>query len=330
MLHWGAEEQFSLLIDGGTAGTYRDIKRSLKEVKSLEGVVVTHVDYDHIGGILKLLRDERRSVDLNFPIYVNTPDLILTYRDGEKVGIKHGELLTKELQNLNLTYSALFAGMNEDNEININGLKLKMVSPTLEILDKLELHWTAEGIKKEEDKQRSVKEKVTRTKRKFVEFDEVIKSAHKIKSWQEDLVNASSIAFIAEFQNKKVLFLGDSHPEIIVNSLEGMGYSEENTLDLDVVKVSHHGSKHNTTDRLLKLIRTNRFVFSTNGAGPYYHPHRETLVRIAHFIRKKEESEKIQFIMNHGLHVIKTDELLTKEECDHYDIDFMYLKEVNV
>lgn len=49
----------------------------------------------------------------------------------------------------------------------------------------------------------------------------------------------------------------------------------------DVVKVSHHGSKHNTSVSLLKLINSKKYLFSTNGKGKNFsHPDIETIYRI--------------------------------------------------
>lgn len=58
----------NILIDGGTAGTYhRVLKRKLQELdrqgKCIDLLVVTHIDNDHIGGILELLKENGSDLD---------------------------------------------------------------------------------------------------------------------------------------------------------------------------------------------------------------------------------------------------------------------------
>jgi hypothetical protein len=50
-------------------------------------------------------------------------------------------------------------------------------------------------------------------------------------------------------------------------------------LEVDLVKVSHHGSKGNTSPELLSMISSKRFVISTNGAI-HSLPDKQCLARI--------------------------------------------------
>ena len=54
--------------------------------------------------------------------------------------------------------------------------------------------------------------------------------------------------------NVKILLLADSHPSVIVASLRALYYSETQKLTVDYMKVSHHGSRYNTSPELLSLI----------------------------------------------------------------------------
>ena len=47
------------------------------------------------------------------------------------------------------------------------------------------------------------------------------------------LTNKSSIAFLFEFENSKILFLGDSDADDIVGTLTELGYSKNNKLKVD-------------------------------------------------------------------------------------------------
>jgi hypothetical protein len=91
--------------------------------------------------------------------------------------------------------------------------------------------------------------------------------------------NASSIAFLISSGDAKALFLGDSFPSTICTSLRKLGYSEENPLQVGACKVSHHGSKGNTSAELLSLVKCDRFIISTDGSR-HGLPNKVTLARI--------------------------------------------------
>ncbi|UCE28366.1 MAG: MBL fold metallo-hydrolase, partial [Candidatus Coatesbacteria bacterium] len=85
-----------LLIDGGTAGTYKAIRKRLKALETderhFELLIVTHIDIDHINGILKLLGDQKVKVSFN-DIWFNGWRH-LTGSDLEEMGPVEGEKLT--------------------------------------------------------------------------------------------------------------------------------------------------------------------------------------------------------------------------------------------
>ncbi|MGM0836558.1 MAG: MBL fold metallo-hydrolase [Bacillota bacterium] len=104
------------------------------------------------------------------------------------------------------------------------------------------------------------------------------------RSHEEDTspINGSSISFILEYQGAKILFLGDSHPSVITENLKYLiSKSKEQKLFFDAVKLSHHGSKSNTSLKLLELFEADKYIFSTNGRGTgFTHPDIETIYRI--------------------------------------------------
>jgi hypothetical protein len=101
------------------------------------------------------------------------------------------------------------------------------------------------------------------------------------KPFVEDIArpNGSSIAFLAEFDGRRVLLGADAHPGVIERSLRKLGYSEANRLKLDLFKLCHHGSKANTSPSLLRIIDCVNFAISTDGTR-HSHPDRETVARI--------------------------------------------------
>ncbi|WP_051620640.1 MBL fold metallo-hydrolase [Paenibacillus sp. UNC451MF] len=139
-------------------------------------------------------------------------------------------------------------------------------------------------------------------------------------------VNGSSIAFILDFDGKRVLFLGDSHPDIIIKNLKIIKSAWNcERLWFDAVKISHHGSKHNTSVELLELIDSDKFIFSTNGRGKgFSHPDIETVYRVI----ATPNSKKKSLIFNYRpLHIISK---IDKEEFkEKYNFEIKYTNDLS-
>lgn len=108
-------------------------------------------------------------------------------------------------------------------------------------------------------------------------------------SEDDTATNGSSIALILQVQNKKMLFLADAHPSLIVHSL--YEYQKEGAIIFDLIKVSHHGSFGNISRELLNKIDSERYLISTNGQKNN-HPDKET---IAHIVTKKADFHRKLF-----------------------------------
>ena len=112
--------------------------------------------------------------------------------------------------------------------------------------------------------------------------------------------NGSSISFILEYENKKLLFLADSHPSVIQKSLHLHYENDDFPIFFDMIKLSHHGSNGNTSPELLELIDSDKYIFSTNGK-PFQHPDIETIARIVN--RKAKKTRELFF--NYPLEIVK-------------------------
>ena len=88
--------------------------------------------------------------------------------------------------------------------------------------------------------------------------------------------NGSSIAFLMSFGGKKVLFGADAHPDILCESLNALG---DGPVELDLLKVPHHGSQANVTRELMKSMRCSNFLISTSGAR-FRHPDQPAIARL--------------------------------------------------
>jgi beta-lactamase superfamily II metal-dependent hydrolase len=124
-----------------------------------------------------------------------------------------------------------------------------------------------------------------------------------IEDFEEDSkeANGSSIAFILEYGKYKLLFLGDAHPTLIEEKLKALYEPSDFPMYFDAIKISHHGSRKNTSPTLLQLVDSNNYLISTNG-DKHCHPDIETLALII----KRETEFTRNLIYNHKNIVIDT------------------------
>lgn len=121
----------------------------------------------------------------------------------------------------------------------------------------------------------------------------------KILSGKKDtsISNGASISFILEYKEKKLLFLGDAHEDIIIENLEI--YKEiKGNLDFEVVKLSHHGSLKNNF-KWIEIIKAKKYLISTNGAK-HNHPDKRVIAKIL-----KSHNEKKVLYFNYKLDICK-------------------------
>src|SRR6202008_47885 len=87
----------------------------------------------------------------------------------------------------------------------------------------------------------------------------------------------------AEYDGKRCLFGADAFAPVMAASIKRLLQLQGQTkLKLDAFKLSHHGSKGNTSKELLDLVDCNRYLFSSNGKR-FRHPDRETVARVIRF-----------------------------------------------
>ncbi|WP_188008711.1 ComEC/Rec2 family competence protein [Grimontia hollisae] len=248
----------TFFIDGGTRSVAKYLKRYLQEndPAKLQAVFVTHVDRDHIGGIAKLYGQFSEYVPKTAPVYMNHPDQVaittntsglVTYEDGNSlkdVLMKNGYVLDEA---------------TTGKILDFNGVTVEVLSPPSVVAGQLFTEWKAsdDGLVSTD----------------LIEVDCSNVPPEPKNNISSDIVNASSIALTIRHAGKTALFLSDSVPEVVLNQIEGK-------TKFDIVKISHHGSKHNTSMELLRRIDCNNFIISTNGPRSYGHPHAETLARL--------------------------------------------------
>lgn len=278
----------NILIDGGTPNTYGQISNSISKFP-LKAIFVTHVDYDHIGGIINLINDYDADIS-NCEFYMNHPDLAVAYR-GDEVGYKHGDSLKHMLIERGKKFNSLKAG----DIIKIDDVTITIFSPKKEIQDELYNNWNAS---------------------KIIHDTEITYRERQINNG--DIINKSSAIILITHNSKNILFLGDSHAETVCEFLKENSYSEKQPLHLTILKISHHGSRHNTNSELLKLINCEKFYISTNGSI-YDHPDVEIIQLIQQ--RGAELSKIFTIYLNYDI------EQSIREKCSFEITNIIFQQE---
>ncbi len=286
----------NILIDGGMPATYLqkgkngklvygELKETVDKIREnnekIDLLVLTHVDDDHIGGVLKWFEKDKEAHKIIGKVWFNSGRLISEYFDEQEIAENLLEI-PDESTLTSIGQGVRFEDYIEEKEIwdrsiiialeyfEYLGVKFKILSPSPDKLKLLLGKWEKE--KPESLDTSADKNDYELTLTEHIKKDKFIED--------QAVHNGSSIAFIMTFDKKNFVFLADAHPTVVVNSLKAFGYSKEKPLNAELVKISHHGSKANTNVELLELIKTNKYVISTNG-DKHVHPHKQYLARLA-------------------------------------------------
>jgi beta-lactamase superfamily II metal-dependent hydrolase len=322
-------ENSNILIDGGTKKTYniflkREIERLRDNGKRVDLVVSTHIDSDHIDGIVQLLENEKQLLEENYiessiikKIWFNAfEDRLFSddfSNDTSYLGYKTFREFIDDMDK-NIEYDNHISIDNKIDYLINNEINILLLSPNDKKIKKLHKKYK-EPI--EEDFYTSYSKDSNKS------IEELAQLPFKKDNSEH---NGASIAFILEYEVKKYLFLADAHIDLIVESLEKLGYSKDNPLEVEFIKLSHHGSKKNINQKFLDLVRSDNFIILTNGAS-HGHPDKEALSRII-LNPNRNFDKKINFICNYD--EVVEDSSFSYEEEEKYNFELICRREIHV
>lgn len=284
----------NIIIDGGTAHTYCEkdkkgkivdnaLADAIKFIRSkqqkVDLLILSHVDNDHIEGLTTWFENDPYSTDIIGTVLFNSGQLICNYFKKPDILENHIQLIPSYVTDTGIQEGVTFekiikeAGVwtekiiKSGQEISFYGVSIKIISPDDAGLRKLLVKWEEEAPDTATARANDYKVSLS----KHIEEDRF--------SSDQSIHNGSSIAFILTYQNKNMLFLADAHPTKIIDGLVEWGYTPENKLKCEFVKMAHHGSKYNTNINLLELIDSPTYVISSDGSGSAL-PHKQCLARL--------------------------------------------------
>jgi beta-lactamase superfamily II metal-dependent hydrolase len=290
LLHYGtAAKPRHSLIDAGRKATWPALKRKLEGIvargEELELLVVTHIDRDHIEGMLELVADPlvKRFRDIWFNGFHH-----LKYSPLEAFGGVQGEKLTSSLIAQKLPWnrhrqwaSGPVALATADAPVTVtldSGLRLIVLSPNREQLLALRDEWQDACL--DAGIVAGAAERARREAAGLERMGAINVDALADAVFKEDGArpNGSSIAMLAEFDGKRILLGADAHPTQLVAALDALG----GPLALDAFKLPHHGSRANLSKGLLEQVKCPLYLVSTSGSY-FKHPDREAIARVVKY-----------------------------------------------
>lgn len=274
-----------MLIDGGRGnpgrippGLAARLARQRADQRAFDLMVCTHIDVDHIGGLLALAE--------NPPPGFRVADVWFNGRRHlDLLGPAQGDILSAALARHSLPWNRAFGGAavvvppgDGLPVAELPGLRITLLSPTRAQLAVLARSWPRVLAEAElrPDPEHPPPDLLRR------EDTDRDTDLHQLTTRpytrDQSAANASSIAFLAENgDGDRVLLAADATAEVLAASLRRVATGGRYRVDL--CKVPHHGSRHNTSPGLLSLLDCRHWLVSTSGQR-HGHPHREAMARI--------------------------------------------------
>ena len=294
ILSWGAgATPRRALFDLGRTKNYRALKPLLAGLGELDLFVLTHIDADHIEGAVAMFKDaappfKAKAVWFNAHLQLGKANERLPRDDRVVLGAAQAEKVTAGIVATKWPWNPHFAsGVVSIDSAEArapialdDGLTLTLLSPSDRKLATLLPVWNKElkkaGLRTTDPDE--VADAVASGRVRLGRLNVEALAAIPFKA-DGTAPNGSSIALIAEHEGKRVLMGADAHADVVEASLRALGASEARPYRIDCLKMSHHGSRANTSPALLKLLDCTRFAFSTDGTR-HDHPDPETIARI--------------------------------------------------
>jgi hypothetical protein len=309
LLHYGSKTDPGLMvIDGGPATVYQSFLRprlaAIKKARKLDddtplgldAVMVSHIDDDHINGILGLTHELVDAKDARKPALAKIRSFWHNTFD---------DIVGNSSQQLRAAVTASFGPAALSGDPNVDGLDeaaakvLASVDQGLRLRDDIRklglkpndvvgeplVMAVAKGKAQTMGKGLSLRV-IGPQKTELIalqkEHEDFLKShperrTSSLAAFTDSSVpNLSSIVVLAEVSGKQILLTGDARGDKVLSGLELVGAIKPGgTIDVDVLKVPHHGSARNLAPEFFQRIRASHYVMS--GDGEHGNPDRETL-----------------------------------------------------
>ncbi len=320
-----------ILVDGGpgfayAAGLRAKLAALPADERRFELAVCTHIDADHIEGLIRLFGEPALGCRYREVWYNAWPQV--SGGQPASFGALQGEYLAALIGRLDVPWNEAFpkrggvrtAAVADDlAPIALpGGAQLTLLSPGVRELGALAKVWDREleraGLAPDDPEEALERLRSDRKFKSHVSFGTEGPDPRALAAapFEEDdgAPNGSSIAFLLEAEGRSALLLGDAHPGVLVANIDRLlarrGLAR---LAVDLVKLPHHGSGNNLNRELVARIAADRWLFSSDGTF-FGHPDPEAVARV---VTGKQDRPLLAFNYRTRRTVVWDDERLQRE-----------------
>ncbi|WP_367867102.1 ComEC/Rec2 family competence protein [Pedobacter sp. WC2423] len=317
-------KRVNIMVDGGNGRqTFEDhirkeIESRIKKKQIIDVFIITHIDQDHIKGLIYLTEDIKNpsspilgsSIDKYWFNSAQKDKKVTTLIRNLDVSAREMAVFESYLHTLPDIQWDINNRLKMPMEIELYGAKITILSPNDELMAKFQTAYGNPDVGfQSTDYKKTINELKKLENRMYNEQKEDL---------DEKLQNATSIAFLLEYKEKSLLYLGDAIPEIIKVSLKQILMDRKvEKLKVDAVKLSHHGSRKSLSVTMLKMIDSRKFIISTNGKKAGL-PNKSTIAKILLGTERKE-GERITFHFNYENFSDCLNLTVDEKRADHFE-----------
>lgn len=263
LIQYGENLRNTILIDGGIGKQCNYQLRSfvtecMREQKRIDLLILTHIDSDHISGILSLFSWKGFDPSIIEELWFNYDEEIMYQVLEVGKSIKEGNTKISWRQANELQLLLRNKQIRRKNRI-LKGMCYQTPKLKLTVLSPDDMRLKEFYLRREDEMDKGTK---------IAGWNDYAMAVaalnNSLFSGTVTWSNQSSIAVLLEYEGMNMLLLGDAPSDAVINALLDMGYSKENPLEVVCCKVAHHASKHNTSGELIRMIRCHNYIISTN------------------------------------------------------------------
>jgi len=330
LLHYGASEKPQLVvIDGGPAGVFGNSLRprlgQLKAARSLAGplpirlLMVSHLDEDHITGVLNLtdrmVEAQKDHEPLPYKIgtlwhnsfddLIGTQELAAFEAASTAVATAAAEGAIPADLPITRPAALVLASVGQGRKLrdNVKTLRLKVnalmnnklitapAATEKRLKIDADLQFTIIG--PNEDRLADLQVKWDAELKRHKWAADAKGRARAAAYVDESVYNLSSIVVLARAQDRTMLLTGDARGDDILAGLRAAGLLRHDSLHVDLLKLPHHGSDRNVATDFFRRVTADHYVISAD--GKYGNPELATLKMLS---EAREQAEYCVYLTN--------------------------------
>lgn len=295
---WISHHKTNIIVDGGkSADAIKERLDQMPEDENIDLLIVTHIDSDHIAGVIALVDKLQEQTELNRlkRVWFNFPK----QEETGEYSVSEGNALSTRLCKIDGLCWCNNTSNMIGHEVVIGEIHLHVLAPDHDVaceykpkapdeLGVVNADWNVE----------------LKTLVDHVDDDDLDNGGP----------NSQSIVIVMECEGKRVLLPGDCTPNELLVALKAYKSVNDAPLKLDLMKLPHHGSARNITKDIMTEVACSNFVISTNVNKKYLFPNKESIAKLISYRNCAEETINVHFNYREALDLLN---ISKKEQADN-------------